>query len=88
MPSKADWAFDCRPAGVSDPDSGNLERAAAVSHGLALWRREPVAHKVKQFGREPRQEQRIGAAVLSCVGGHFEHAASSMTHYRPPAIQP
>lgn len=42
--------------------------------------RSAVAHKVEQFGREPRKEQRIGAAALSGTGKHFERPASSMAH--------
>jgi hypothetical protein len=84
MQSKADYAYDCHPAGVSESNPSDLDRAAAGSHGLVLCRCEPVAHKVKQFGREPRKERRIGAATPSCIGEHFERAAFSTTHRVAP----
>jgi hypothetical protein len=61
-----DRAFDCPPAGAGDPDPSGLDRSAA--RGFGPHRREPIFHKVEQFGREPRKEQQIGAAALSCVG--------------------
>jgi hypothetical protein len=80
MPREADWAFDYRPTGVRDPNPSDLDGPAAVRHGLARRRREPVTHKVEQFGRELRKEQRIAAAALSRIGKHFQCPASSMAH--------
>jgi len=71
MQRKANRAFDCRPAGVSDFDPSDFDRPAATSHCRALCDRKSVAHQVEQFRREPRNEKRIGAAALSCIGKHF-----------------
>jgi hypothetical protein len=80
MPSKTDRAFDRHTACVRNPDPSDLDRPTAISHDLALCRRKSVAHKVEQLGREPRKEQRIGAAALSGIGKHFERSASSLAH--------
>ena len=80
MPGKTDLASNRPHAGVRNPDASSLDRPAAVSHGNALCRCEPVVHKAEQFGRESRNEPRIDAAVLSCIGEHFKCKASSMAH--------
>src|SRR5215471_21503364 len=78
---KADLTFERPPALVRDPNPSDLERSAAGYHNFALRRCEPVTHQVKQFGREPRKEHWISAAVLSSIGEHFECKAYSAAHY-------
>jgi hypothetical protein len=71
MQRKADRTFDCHPAGVRDLDPSDLDRPAATCHCRAFCGDKSVAHQVKQFRREPRLEDRISAAALSCIGKQF-----------------
>src|SRR5215471_1832390 len=74
--------LDRSAAFVGDPDSSIFDNARAVSHDLALSRRKPAIQKIKQFGRESREEQGIGTAVLACIGEYFKCQTQSMVH--PP----
>jgi len=80
MQGEAGWAFDCHAACVGDPDPRNLNRPASGPGAFGLHHGESVAHKVKQFRREPRKEKWIGAAVLPRIGEHLERLASSLAH--------
>src|SRR5258708_7287271 len=68
------------PTGGSDLEANGLDRLAAAYHGISLCPHEPIAHKLKQFRREPGNKKWINAAVLSRMGEHFERLALSMAH--------
>jgi len=80
---KADLIFERPPALVRDPNASALERSAAGYHDFMLRRCEPLTHQIKQFGREPRKEHWISAAVLPSSSEHFEFKARSTAHYCP-----
>ena len=69
---KADLTFERPPALVRDLNPSDLERSASGYPDFALCRCEPVTHQIEQFGREPRKEHWVSAAVLSTIGEHFE----------------
>ena len=94
MPGKAVRAFDCHPAGVRDPNAGNLDLPPAHPHGLAVRCGKAVLDQVGyHIDVEPMADQRRpGAAAQSCVGEHFERAAllsAEMTphHTNAPSVR-
>jgi hypothetical protein len=58
-----DPAFERIAASVCYPDADGLELQTAQPEAFGTRGREPLAHKVEQFGREPCKEQRISAAA-------------------------
>jgi hypothetical protein len=68
------------PAGVRDHDANGLDRLAAAYQAISLCPREPIAHKIKQFGREPSNKKWISVATLSRIGEQFKRPALSMAH--------
>jgi hypothetical protein len=92
MLGKAVRAFDCHPAGVRDPNAGNLDLPPAHPHGLAVRRGEALLDQGGyHIDVEPMADQRRpGAAAQSCVGEHFERAAllsAEMTPHHTNAPQ-
>jgi hypothetical protein len=68
------------PAGVRDHDANGLDCLAVAYQAISLCPHEPIAHKIKQFGREPSNKKWISVATLSSIGEHFERPALSMAH--------